>query len=130
MDWINLIGGFVLGVMLTNAWISFRAARKPKSTSSAAPTQPRQVGDLVYLSTGKGLPVLLKQQLSFDKFIGCYITPHARHLGATVKDEKINEMDEFLVLEARNKSVWRDYTHPLSDGESANFAKAMLTDDK
>jgi hypothetical protein len=97
------------------------AAPKPKPTE-------RDIGDIVKHNQS-GLPIVLLEQLTHDKFRGCFITPHAQALGAAVGggDKKpVDELDDILVSRVQEVEIWPDYTHKLSDGEHANYAKAML----
>lgn len=88
---------------------------------------PRQTGDLL-LHKVSGLPVLLLGQISHDKFNACYITPNCHQLNATVGPGDVHKkaLEQWFALHTNNRNVWPDYTHPLSDEEHRNYAKAML----
>lgn len=118
---VDVIGGILIGLFVRE-WSRCIASmfRKKKPASPA-----RAVGDLVTCSE-TGLPVLLTTQYSFDKFEACYITPHAKDMGAKVQGKGKNELDMMIILHAQNHERWPAYIKPLSDAEHANYAKAML----
>jgi len=76
--------------------------------------------------------MVLIEQLTHDQFRARFITPQAKALGATVGNDKkpMTEDDDALVRYAHDREKWPDYTHKLSDGENANYTKAMLTEAK
>lgn len=122
MDFPSVVAGaFPVGLL----WYLCSRPKKP-ATPKPKPVE-RDVGDIVK-HRRSGLPIVLLEMLTHDRFRGCFITPHARELGAVVSDDQkpMNELDDILVSRLQERECWPDYTHKLSDGEHANYAKAML----
>jgi hypothetical protein len=118
------IASFIFGAFVENAiWYGCSGSRKPAAPTPAP--KPRDVGDLL-LQRASGIPILLVEKVSHDKFKACYITEHASTFGAKVADEQKDELELFAALNVNDRDVWPDYPHPLSDTEHANYAKAML----
>lgn len=124
---VEAVAGLVAGIFLRE-WsrLIYAMFRKKKP-----PPPLRDVGDLVR-DRVSDLPIVLTKQLSFDKFEACFITPHAKQLGAEVgprdKRSKVDELHEIILKSTQDREMWPDYTAPLSDDEHRNYAKAMLTD--
>jgi hypothetical protein len=117
---------FALGVI-----IGVIAMTKLKSTVSKvkSPPRKREIGDIVMQRKSK-LPIVLLEELSYGKFRGCYITPMAKALGATVGQppKGVDASETFILINVNSTTPdwWPDYTDPLSDEEHRNYAAAML----
>jgi hypothetical protein len=118
---------FILGVSVALAVRHIIGqVRRLRSKPAPAPPRAREEGDVV-LNINVDLPVLLIEKLSHDEFRGCYITPHAGKIGATVNNERVDECKDILIMRVNDRKLWPDYPHPLSDKEQANLMKMMLT---
>jgi hypothetical protein len=126
LDWADLIGGVALGFLLSN-WAGFARKIFGKPALPPAPLPPRDIGDIVKHSE-TGLPVVLTEKLSHDKFKATFITPHCGKLGAKIRGDAIKPLEEFLAKYAQDRGSWPDYLHPLSDEEHRNYGIAMLRD--
>jgi hypothetical protein len=131
MDWVSfLIGMAAMSAIWTIYWPA-KVEPAPKVKPAPKVRRLRREGDLL-MHSGCGLPVLLIEQLTYDKFRGCFITPEAKAFGAVVgkKDTPCPEMTDIIIFEAHDRERWPDYPHELADKESANFAAAMLKGDQ
>jgi hypothetical protein len=125
MDYVAIFSAFIAGIWVRELSRSIGTVFRKKAPP--APEPKRKVGDIITrVHKGDGLPVVLRKELSHDKFMACYITPCARDLGAKIEESALDEMVDHLALNVNNPLVWKAYTHPLSDEEHRNYAKAML----
>jgi hypothetical protein len=135
MDIPSFIAGMGACAFLVCLW-SWLPAEGPRQKAMRQMSEPKPVtydwkpGDIAFLPLGQcKLPVLLKEELTYGSWKACYITPRAAAMGAKIGDQPIDEMKDWLAIKLDN-NMWKRYPHELSDGESANFARAMLQDEQ